>query len=138
MSYRQKQAAVTLVVLCVLGLILFVRLGQANPQTMDAAFPILVQSGLAMIAIITAANLAIRLQGRMRGETASDDERDTLIDLLARRNGYWFAVMGLSLIVIQALRGISVVGLAETALAAFLVAEVVAYATRLYHYRRGL
>src|SRR5690606_1493338 len=117
--------------LCVLGLILFVRLEQAEPRNMGAALPILVQSGLAMIAIMIAANVAIRIHGRVRGETTGDDERDTLIDLLARRNGYWFTVMGLSLVVIQALRGVSVVGLAETALAGFLIAEVVAYGSRL-------
>src|SRR5690606_13942889 len=79
MSYRQKQAAVTLVALCVLGLILFVRLEQAEPRNMGAALPILVQSGLAMIAIMIAANVAIRIHGRVRGETTGDDERDTLI-----------------------------------------------------------
>lgn len=133
MSYQQKQAAITLAALCVLGLVLIVRLGQTDPQTMGAAFPILVQSGLAMIAIVVIAKAALRLHEKPR-----DDERDFRIDLLARRNGYWFATMGLSFIVVQALRGISVVGLAETALGAFLVAEVIAYASRLYYYRRGI
>jgi hypothetical protein len=138
MSYRQKQAAATLVALCAVGLGLMARLIQIDPQTMRDAFPILLQTGLAMIVVTILANLALKLHLRSQGGNSSEDERDVLVDLLARRNGYWFATIGLSLVVVQAFRGVSNVGLAETALAAFLVAEVVRYSSRLYFYRRGI
>lgn len=138
MSYRQKQATATLIALCVVGLTLILRLREIGPQDMSAAFPLFVQAGLAMIVIVIFANLTLRLQGKIRGERPGDDERDFLIDLLARRNAYWFATIGLSFVVVQALRGVSVVGLAESALGAFLIAEIVGYTSRLYYYGRGV
>jgi len=138
MSYRQKQAAAALVALGVVGLVLMIRLIQLAPQTMWAAFSILLQTGLATILITIAAGLALRLHLRAVGERPGEDERDVLLDLRSRRNAYWFATIGLSLVIVQAFRGVSVVGLAESALGAFLVAEAVRHASLLHYYRRGL
>lgn len=138
MSYCQKQAALTLLALCLVALTLLIRIARLDPQTMREALPLLAQSGIAMIIVTILANIALAIGAKREKVTRGEDERDRLIGLAAHRNGYWFATIGLALVVIQATRGVSVVGLAETALAAFLVAEAAVYGSRLYYYGRGM
>jgi hypothetical protein len=138
MSFRQKQAAITLLAIWIVGLTLLFRLIRADPSSMDEALPLLAGAGIAMIAVMTLAHIGLVIGAGREEARQGVDERDHLIDLAGRRNGYWFAMIGLSLVVIQAIRGVTTVGLAETAIAAFLVAEAVVYGSRLYYYGRGL
>jgi hypothetical protein len=138
MSFRQKQAAITLLAIWIVGLTLLFRLIRADPSSMDEALPLLAGAGIAMIAVMILAHIALVIGAGREEARQGADERDRLIDLAGRRNGYWFATIGLSLVVIQAIRGVMAVGLAETAIAAFLVAEAVVYGSRLYYYGRGL
>src|SRR3954471_7920002 len=114
MSFRQKQAAVTLLALWIVGLTLLFRFIRVAPQSMREALPMLAGAGIAMIVVMILAHVALTIGTGRKEAMQGEDERDRLIDLAGRRNGYWFAIMGLSAVVIQAVRGVSVVGLAET------------------------
>ena len=138
MSFREKQAAITLLALWIVGLTLLFRFVSRQPVTLEQAVPLLIGGVVALIAVMILAHIALVIGAGSEEARRGGDERDSLVDLASRRIGYWIAAAGLTLVVVLAVRSAPSVVLAETAVAAFVLAEISVYASRLYYYRRGL
>ena len=138
MSFREKQAAITLLALWIVGLTLLFRFVSRQPVTVEQAVPLLIGGVVALIAVMILAHIALVIGAGSEEARRGGDERDSLVDLASRRIGYWIAAAGLTLVVVLAVRSAPSVVLAETAVAVFVLAEISVYASRLYYYRRGL
>jgi hypothetical protein len=138
MSFKEKQAAVTLLALWIVGITLLVRFVRLAPGTVEQAVPLLIGGVVALIAVMILAHIVLAIGVGREEAMSRTDERDRLVDLASRRTGSWVTAGGLVLVVILAIRSAPVVALAETAVAALVLAEMCVYASRLYYYRRGL
>jgi hypothetical protein len=138
MSFREKQAAVTLLALWIVGLTLLFRFLRLAPATVEQALPLLTGGGVALIAVMILAHIGLVIGAGREEALRPADERDSLVNLASRRIGYWVTAGGLALVVGLAVRSASALTLAEAALSAFVLAEICVYASRLYYYRRGL
>jgi hypothetical protein len=138
MSFREKQAAITLLALWIVGLTLLVKFIRLAPATIDQAVPLLIGGVVALIAVMILTHVSMAIGAGREEVLGGADERDSLVDLASRRTGSWITAGGLVLVVMLAIRSAPSVALAETAVAALLLAEICVYASRLYYYRRGL
>jgi hypothetical protein len=138
MSFREKQAAITLLALWIVGITLLVRFVRLAPGTVEQAVPLLIGSVVALIAVMILAHIALVIGAGREEAMSHSDERDRLVDLASRRTGSWITAGGLVLVVMLAIRSAPAVALAEAAVAALVLAEMCVYASRLYYYRRGL
>jgi hypothetical protein len=138
MSFREKQAAITLLALWIVGLSLLVKFIRLAPATIDQAVPLLVGGVIALIAVMILTHVSLAIGAGREEVLGTADERDSLVDLASRRTGYWITAGGLTMVVVLAIRSAPVIALAEAAVAALVLAEICVYAARLYYYRRGL
>ena len=137
MSFKERNAAVTLIVLVVVygGYAAWLSQGPHSAgQTLLAYLAVaLVSVGLAIVLAISFAVYAA-----LRGERDEEsDERDRRIGQMSSRNGYWVLLCGLWAVPLLALFGTRVLA-ANAALLLLALAEGVNYASRLYYYRRGV
>jgi hypothetical protein len=138
MSFREKQAAITLLALWIVGLMLLFRFVRLAPTSIEQAVPLLIGGVVGLIAVMILAHIALVIGAGREEALRGADERDNLVELASRRVGYWITASGLFLIVALAVRSAPAIALAEAAIGAFVLAEIGVYGSRLYYYRRGL
>ena len=105
-----------------------------------------------VIILITVLQVIIQSFIAIRNRNEREDERDKLIEIVSRRNGYWTLCIGVWFLLVHlVIEGsgtwfnfyhnlifTSPTYLAHLLLLFFVLAEVTNFVTQLYHYRRGI
>ena len=105
-----------------------------------------------VIILITVLQVIIQSFIAIRNRNEREDERDKLIEIVSRRNGYWTLCIGVWFLLVHlVIEGsgtwfnfyhnlifTSPTYLAHLLLLFFVLAEVTNFVTQVYHYRRGM
>ena len=105
-----------------------------------------------VIILITVLQVIIQSFIAIRNKNEREDERDKLIEIVSRRNGYWTLCIGVWFLLVHlVIEGsgtwfnfyhnlifTSPTYLAHLLLLFFVLADVTNFVTQLYHYRRGI
>jgi hypothetical protein len=139
MSFREKSAWVTLVLLLGFG-IYFVELGShwLNPAAHhENHFELFVLLVIAMVILETASHIVIAIQSP-RDAKAPRDEREHQIALRATRPAFFVLLVGAFLSIGTLHLGATTWMLAHCVLLAIWIAELTRFGTQIYYYRRGI
>lgn len=140
MSFREKRAWVTLITLTVL-LVLFL-LHYPPPSTLTPAsnlfaLHVLMLMTTIFVVVEIVAHCVIVMRSPRDAKTPKD-EREQLIELKSRAIAWYvYAILSIGGIFVTIHLGANVIGLGFVVLMAFVIAEIVNYALRIYYYRRG-
>jgi hypothetical protein len=107
---------------------------------------------IGIIMLIVILEIVIQTFMAIRNKNAMEDERDKLIELVSRRNGYWTLCIGIWFLLIHLiiegsgtwfnfyhnLIFTSPSYLAHLLLLFFVLAEVACFVTQIYYYRKGI
>ena len=137
MSFREKSAWITLSAILLVSVLFFLHgpeLLDPNPTpwTLHAAAACIG----AFIAIEVVAHLVLYLRNPKDARTPQD-ERERLIALKATRLAAYVYVVGSFLAVLTVHHGANGIAVGFFVLFAFVIAEIVNYATRIIYFRRG-
>ncbi|HUF74548.1 MAG TPA: hypothetical protein VMR74_16825 [Gammaproteobacteria bacterium] len=140
MSFREKRAWVTLITLIVL-LILF--LGHFPPPrtlTPDSSMFVLHVMMLMLVTFVVVEIVAhvVFMIRSPRDARTPKDERERLIELKSIAIAWYvYAILSIGGVFVTIHLGANVIGLGFVVLMAFVIAEIVNYALRIFYYRRG-
>jgi cytochrome b561 len=137
MSFREKSAWITLSAILLVSVLFFLHgpeLLDPNPTrwTLHAAAACIG----AFVAIEVVAHLVLYLRNPKDARTPQD-EREQLIALKATRLAAYVYVVGSFLAVLTVHHGANGIAVGFFVLFAFVIAEIVNYATRIIYFRRG-
>jgi hypothetical protein len=140
MSFREKRAWVTLIALIFVLVLFWFHIPPAQmlapPQSMWVLHVLMLMIAV-FITIELVAHIVMRLRSPRDARTPKD-ERERLIELKSIAVAWYvFAISSLGGIFLTLHAGANEVGLAFVVLLAFVIAEIVNYAMRIYYYRRG-
>jgi hypothetical protein len=138
MSFREKSALVTLVVLVIAAVGYAGRAQRHPPANAIMAMPGLVGAMMAVIGIMILSHIILIIAVGPKEARHPSDERDRLVLLASRRNGGWIGIVGLWMILMLAVTAASHLTIAYTALGLFVLAELVMHGSQLIYYRRGV
>ena len=138
MSFREKRALITLIAVGLVTVAYAAAAFKAPPASVIGAVPGLVGSMILLISIMMISHIVLVIVAGAKEARRPSDERDRLIDLSSRRNAGWIGQAGLWIIFMLALGPAPHLTLAYGALGAFVLAELVLYASQLFYYRRGV
>ena len=138
MSFREKSALVTLIVLVIAVVSYAGRALRHPPANVILAMPGLIGAMVAVIGIMILSHIILVIAVGPREARRPSDERDRLIMLASRRNWGWVGVAGLWMILMLAVTAASQLTIAYAALGLFVLAELVMYGSQLVYYRRGV
>jgi hypothetical protein len=139
MSFREKSAWVTLVLLMGFG-IYFVEVGSHffNPTAPhENHFELFVLLVIAMVILEVASHIVFAIQSP-RDAKAPLDERERMIALRATRPAFFVLLVGAFLSIGTMHLGASTWTLAHCVLLAIWISELTRFGTQLYYYRRGI
>lgn len=140
MSFREKRAWVTLITLIAL-LILFLLhyppLAMLRPPPNMFVLHVLLLMLTIFVAVEIIAHVVFMIRSPRDARTPKD-ERERLIELKSIAIAWYvYAILSIGGIFVTIHLGASVIGLGFVVLLAFIIAEIVNYAFRIYYYRRG-
>jgi hypothetical protein len=138
MSFREKSALVTLVVLLITALG-YAGLALRYPPPHVAVVAVsLVGAMILFTGIMILSQISLVIAVGFREASRPSDERDRMVMLASRRNAGWVGVMGLWLILGLAVTSAPHLIIAYAAIGLFVLAELVLYGSELVYYRRGV
>jgi predicted exporter len=138
MSFREKSAWVTLSSILVVSILYFLHVPSpfGNPPE-PWIFHATAACLIAIIVIEITAHIILYLQNPKDAQ-APKDERERLIELKATAIAAYVYVVGTFMAVATVHAGAHGITVGYGILLAFVIAEVVNYAMRIYYYRRGV
>lgn len=137
MSFREKSAWVTLISILLVTYMFFLHVSWTlNPEPSMWRVHALLACLLTFIVIEVIAHIVLYLKFPRDARTPRD-EREQLIDLKATRIAAYVYVVASFLAVGTMHLGANRIGIACNVLLAFVLAEIINYATRIYYYRRS-
>ena len=139
MSFREKSAWIVLVTLVVVTVVYLLHIPYPYtlaPEPSPFLFHVLLLSVTTFVMIVVVAHVVVAIWSP-RDAKAPKDERDRLIELRSTSiAAYVYAFLSLSSIG-SIHFGANQIGVAYLVLFAFVIAEIVNYAMRIFLYRRG-
>ena len=137
MSFREKSAWVTLIAIVLVFLFYFTHVPRLfDPDPGEWQLFVIGVAIAAFIVIEVLAQIVLYLRFPKDARTPKD-ERERLIDLRATRLAAYVYVIGTFLAILTPHHGASGFAVGVFVLFAFVIAEIVNYATRIVLYRRG-
>ena len=134
--FRAKSAGVSLIVVLTIGIYFITRLFSILPSDQavpDGAIGLLITTTILIIAVESVLQIVLFIgAGRIENRT----ERDDQIAALSTRNAYYLLVVGVFASVGSLFLGFSAFEIISVLLIAFLLAEVVSFASQLVQYQR--
>lgn len=140
MSFREKRAWVTLITLIAVLILFFFHIPPtrvlAPPQSWWVLHVLMLMIAT-FITIEIVAYFVMRIRSPRDARTPKD-ERERLIELRSTAVAFYvFAILSLGGIFLTLHIGANEIGIGFVVLLAFVVAEIVNYALRIFYYRRG-
>ena len=139
MSFREKSAIVTLIVLVVVYGGYFARALTWAPDTpVEAIDGALIRTVIGLVVLLVFVHVVLGVLTTMAGEKAAEDERDRMFELIGDRNGGYvvgFGAVGAMLMLLAQLPPAQVI---HILLGALVLSEIVKIGTQLVLYRRGV
>jgi hypothetical protein len=149
-SFKEKSIIASLVItLLMFGWYFYQVFSNLTPS---ANAPLSVRDLVGTLVLIVILEIVIQSFIAIKNKSRLEDERDKLIELTSRRNGYWTLCIGIWVLLVHLLiEGsgtwfnfyhnlifTSPSYLAHLLLLLFVVAEVVSFFTQIYYYRKGI
>jgi len=140
MSFREKRAWVTLITLIGVLLLFWLHIPPSRMLAPDPSMWVLHVLMLMIATFVTVeiiAHIVFRIRSPRDARTPKD-ERERLIGLRSRAIAWYvYVILSIGGIFFTLHLGANEIGIGFVVLLAFVIAEIVNYALRIYYYRRG-
>lgn len=135
-SFRQKSASVSLVVISSIAIYYFVQaygLLQSGQSMPDGALLLIVSTFIAIIVVEAVMQIVLVIGV---GKVSSVTKRDEIVGMKATRNAYFVLMIGALATFGSAFLAVTPFVMANLVLLAFILAEIIRFASQLVYYQR--
>jgi|WetSurMetagenome_2_1015567.scaffolds.fasta_scaffold384408_2 hypothetical protein len=137
MSFQEKRALVSLIAIWIGAVGFAANIWRSPPAAMAHPGAMLFSAAAALTFIMVVSHIGLTIGAGLKAVRQPADDRDRRVQWAARRNGFMILGLGLCATVALAAASIAQVVVVLAVIAAFVLAEMVRYASELLYYRRA-